>query len=140
MKARKSLIAQRGSIRVWDAVVAGAIAGSLAVGAYIIRQDRATRPAENCMEWRQDAYETRELCQQDHPQYSCLDRDAATGQWLGTTYAKNICANGTSQGGGGGVGSGGSSQGLYNNAPDSPRASRSVSRGGFGGWHGSGGG
>ena len=136
MKQRKSLHVQRGSISVMDAVVTTGLVGSLALTVYGVKQESP----KNCMEWRQDLYETRELCQIDHPQYSCLDRDAATGQWLGTTYAKKICANGTSHGGGGGGGSAGSSQGLYNNAADSPRASRSISRGGFGGWHGSGGG
>lgn len=136
MKLRKSISVQRGSIRLWDALAIGTIAGGLALGVSAIRSDSAARTAQNCTEWRQDLYDTRELCQLDHPKYSCLDRDPASGKWLGTTYSKNICP---SSGSGGGSGGGGGA-GSYSNASDSPHASRSISRGGFGGGHSSGGG
>ncbi len=137
MKLRKSISVQRGSIRLWDALAIGTIAGGLALGVYAIRSDRAARTVQNCTEWRQDLYETRELCQLDHPKYSCLDRDPASGKWLGTTYAKNICSTAGANSGSGG---GHSSSYINPNAPDGQQPTRSISRGGFGGAHGSGGG
>ncbi len=134
MKQRKSSHVQRGSIRVVDALVVTTLIGGMVVTAYDVVKAIGGSRDSNCLEWRQDLYETRELCQLDHPQYSCLDRDAATGKWLGTTYAKNICSSSSAGGGSGSYSS------AADHPPDGTHATRSISRGGFGGGHGSGGG